>query len=130
MSVHRQAARRDICEPAIVKVLEFAGCIVYRISGEGVPDLLISCPWYPAENFLLECKTPKIGKPTPAQLEFAGKWLGQRQTVWTPIGALAALECPPDIRIDALTKYDAHLEQERDKAERKAARAIKKVSAR
>lgn len=63
MSLHRRAAKRDLNEAAIVDALRAVGVKVYRMSGEGLPDLLCEYlgHWTP-----LEVKS-KGGKLTEAQ---------------------------------------------------------------
>src|SRR5690606_7920333 len=41
MSLHRRNAKRDASEPAIVEYLRHRGALVERISGAGIPDLLV-----------------------------------------------------------------------------------------
>lgn len=77
MSLHRRAAKRDKNEPAIVKTLEAHGCLVWPLSGKGIPDLLV---FYrnrsgirgerTRHTFVADVKGPKE-KPTLAQVE---KW--------------------------------------------------------
>ena len=83
MSLHRRNPRRDACEPAIVDALRAQGFHVTRISGAGVPDLLVSrrtvdafgkpCGWVR----LVEVKMPK-GRYRAAQLAFQEAWQGPR----------------------------------------------------
>jgi len=51
VSLRRVNPKRDATEPAIVAALEACGFQVERISGSGVPDLLLSRAgrWYVAE---------------------------------------------------------------------------------
>lgn len=67
MSLLRHNPRRDANEAAIVAALEAAGCHVERLSGFGVPDLLISRRgrWHVAE-----VKTPR-GRLKKSQQRFA-----------------------------------------------------------
>lgn len=65
MSLHRRAAKRDAAEPAIVSALEALGCIVWRVSGKGLPDLIVLRA---GKKWLADVKGPKE-KPTPAQEE-------------------------------------------------------------
>lgn len=93
MSMHRRNASRDGNEPEIVQVLEKAGYFVTRISGAGVPDLLVikpglNVPVDVVEDYaealrmmgktdiaLMEVKMP--GEPlTPAQRKFHQRALG------------------------------------------------------
>lgn len=76
MSLHRRAAKRDAAEPAIVSALEALGCIVWRVSGKGLPDLVVFCPksrapdGFRRRTFVADVKGQKE-KATPAQEE---KW--------------------------------------------------------
>lgn len=63
MSLHRRAAKRDAAEPAIVSALEALGCVVWRVSGKGLPDLIVLRA---GKKWLADVKGPKE-KPTPAQ---------------------------------------------------------------
>lgn len=56
--------KRDFNEAAIIGALESIGCTVFRLSGDGVPDLLVHSRgvWLP-----LEVKRPR-GKLTPSQI--------------------------------------------------------------
>lgn len=73
MSLHRRNPRRDANEKLIVDALRAQGFHVTRISGAGVPDLLVA----KAGGFLrlAEVKTLK-GRFKPAQLAFAESWPG------------------------------------------------------
>lgn len=66
MSLHRRNPRRDANEPEIISALLQMGFAVDRISGAGIPDLLLSRSgrWYVAE-----VKTAK-GRLKPAQERF------------------------------------------------------------
>lgn len=55
--------RRDANESGIVKALEAVGCRVFRVSGRGLPDLLI---YRRGRCYAVEVKTAK-GLITPAQ---------------------------------------------------------------
>lgn len=70
----RRAARRDANEAAIVDALTACGATIVRVSGEGVPDLLVHFQgrWIP-----LEVKT-KTGQLTTAQLAL-------RVQAWFPV---------------------------------------------
>lgn len=77
MSLHRRAAKRDSNEPAIVSALEAHGCVVWRVSGKGLPDLVVFYPHFRrvgggtrCRTFVADVKGPKE-KATPAQEE---KW--------------------------------------------------------
>ncbi len=95
MSLHRYNPKRDKNEPAIVKTLEANGCLVWPLSGKGIPDLLV---FYRRKNakgaelerrtFVADVKGAKE-KPTPAQVE---KW-----TALTALGfSVFVLRTPED----------------------------------
>lgn len=63
MSLHRRAAKRDKNEAGIVKVLRAHGCVVWLLSGSGVPDLLVMRK---GRTWLADVKDGN-GKATPAQ---------------------------------------------------------------
>ena len=92
MGINRYGHKRDSCERGIVWTLRKAGCVVYPLSDKGVPDLLVSAPWLPGVNLLLECKDAEKGEPTKDQTIFNAAWKGQRATVSTPREALEAVE--------------------------------------
>lgn len=74
MSLARRNPRRDENEAAIVAELRAAGCLVERISGPGVPDLLV---WAPARGaiVLLEVKRPSQRKRlSDVQKHFRDAW--------------------------------------------------------
>jgi hypothetical protein len=73
VSIHRRNAKRDDNEQAIVDRLRQLGAQVTRLSGEGVPDLLVA--WRGISR-VAEVKRPK-GKLTPAQVTFHAKWNGE-----------------------------------------------------
>ena len=61
----RRAAKRDANEPEIIKALEAAGCRVWQLNQEGVPDLLVVRH---GQITLLEVKNGEFrGKLTGAQ---------------------------------------------------------------
>lgn len=63
--------RRDANEPAIVAALEAAGCTIWRLSGVGVPDLLIFTPGGGGGAWrVCEVKTAR-GRLTAAQVPHA-----------------------------------------------------------
>lgn len=66
MSLRRVNPKRDRNEPAIVKALNECGAITYRLSGAGLPDLLVG--WM-GGWLLLEVKAPK-GRMQPDQVIF------------------------------------------------------------
>jgi hypothetical protein len=68
MSLYRRDARRDRNERLLIDYLQKAGAVVHRMSGEGLPDLLVG---YRKRWLLLEVKSPK-GKLKPAQVLFHG----------------------------------------------------------
>lgn len=55
----RHNAKRDENEPKIVEALEAHGCVVWRLSGKGLPDLLVMRK---RRVYLADVKMP--GKPT------------------------------------------------------------------
>ena len=63
MSLHRQAARRDKNERAIIASFASMGVCTWRLSGTGLPDLLCGyrCTW-----FLVEIKSAR-GQLRPEQ---------------------------------------------------------------
>jgi len=67
----RYAAKRDATEADIVDALEKFGCVVVRLSQDGIPDLLVRTP--DGTVSVVECKAPG-GTFTPAQLKFAQRW--------------------------------------------------------
>ncbi len=78
MSIHRLSAKRDANEAEIVAALRAAGCLVQRISGDGVPDLLV---WSAGRHLLLlEVKdgsrpaSHPRRKLTPSQQVFHDTW--------------------------------------------------------
>jgi hypothetical protein len=68
MSLHRRNPRRDRNERLLIDYLQKAGAVVHRISGPGLPDLLVG---YRKRWLLLEVKSPK-GQLEPAQVLFHG----------------------------------------------------------
>lgn len=68
----RHNARRDGNEKAIVEALEAQGFVVDRISGKGLPDLLVSKA---GRQWLVEVKMPK-GVFKPAQIEWRQRFRG------------------------------------------------------
>lgn len=73
----RHGAKRDSNEAEIVEFLRKHGCTVDRISGTGVPDLLVG---YHGKNILMEVKMPGK-KLTPAQEKWHSEWRGQKAVV-------------------------------------------------
>lgn len=69
----RQAAKRDISEPAIVDALEATGWTVTRLSMKDGPDLLIGRA---GVTELVECKTGRK-KVRPGQGEWHARWRGR-----------------------------------------------------
>lgn len=68
MSLHRRNPRRDRNERLLIEYLQKSGAVVHRISGPGLPDLLVG---YRHRWLLLEVKAPK-GQLEPAQVLFHG----------------------------------------------------------
>ena len=58
--------RRDGNEKPIVLALRGLGCLVWHVSGAGLPDLLVKAPGPSGRWIPLEVKTAK-GKATPLQ---------------------------------------------------------------
>ena len=69
MSLKRSNPRRDANEPALIKALKTCGFAVSRLSGAGLPDLLVSRRghWH-----LLEVKMPK-GRTKASQADFSAQ---------------------------------------------------------
>jgi hypothetical protein len=71
----RRAAKRDANEGAIVAALEAAGCVVARLSGVGVPDLVVARQ---GRVWLLEVKDgskpPSARALNPEQIKFHERW--------------------------------------------------------
>ena len=75
MTLARHNPARDKNEREVIDALRGMkpnGCSVERISGAGVPDLLVG---YMGHTLLREVKGPK-GKLTPAQRGFFNGWTG------------------------------------------------------
>lgn len=87
----KQAARRDANEDSIVDALRARGACVAKLSGDGLPDLLVS---YRGVLSLLEVKDTKEGRArplkgkhddpnpayrdlTPAQVKWWRRWEGK-----------------------------------------------------
>lgn len=64
MSIHRRAAKRDANEPNIIKALRAYDCVVWQLSGKGIPDLLVMRK---GKMWLADVKMP--GKPTTTPQE-------------------------------------------------------------
>jgi len=81
MSIHRVNPRRDISEPQIVETLQKAGASVHRVSGKGIPDLLIG---YRGKTYLAECKTGnrKLNKNQEAFFE---TWKGSEPMIFRSV---------------------------------------------
>lgn len=95
LSIHRQAPKRDACEPGIVRALTAIGCAVQPLTGKGVPDLLVC---HRGVLVLLEVKGPlgpKGGSSgrdlTPDQEAWMAKWPGDVWVVRTADDAIAAV---------------------------------------
>ncbi len=83
-----QNRKRDANEADIVAALRRVGARVWRLSGAGVPDLLIS---HKGRWHVLEIKKPRQGKLTDAQCN-------TRALAWFPVAttvdeALRAIGC-------------------------------------
>lgn len=88
MSLARHNPRRDKSEAAIVKALEAQGCTIARLSGAGVPDLLVARGG--ALVALCEVKS-RLGKFTPAQVKFRERWRGPVPVVLRTVDDAIAL---------------------------------------
>lgn len=66
MTLNRYNPRRDPNEAETVALLEAAGCVVWRLSQAGIPDLLCG---YRGRWFLIECKG-EGGRLKPSQQLF------------------------------------------------------------
>ncbi len=71
-SLHRRNPRRDGNELELVRALEAQGFVVDRISGTGLPDLLVSKA---KQMWLCEVKQPK-GKLKPTQIAWRARFQG------------------------------------------------------
>ena len=83
----RRAAKRDLSEAAVVKALEAAGALVYRL--DRPCDLLVR---YRGLTHLMECKTPGPNlkrKDQKAQRDFCALW--EVPIIKTPVEALVAV---------------------------------------
>ena len=72
MTLHRRNPRRVGNEQAIVEVLEKRGFSVARVSGAGIPDLVVGKG---DRLWLVEVKQPK-GRFKPAQVLWRSRWSG------------------------------------------------------
>lgn len=72
MSINRRNPKRDQSEPQIVVLLQKSGAVVHRVSGKGIPDLLIG---FRGKTYLAECKTGNR-KLNDNQIEFFETWNG------------------------------------------------------
>ena len=88
-----KAAKTDANQKAIVAVLRKAGASVQILSivGRGFPDLLVG---YRGINYLMEVKSLK-GKLNNLQLDWMGKWRGQKCIVHTVDHALERIGVKP-----------------------------------
>lgn len=80
MSIHRKNAKRDANEPEIINALTQAGATVHKLSGAGIPDLLIG---YRQETYLIDVKN-KAGRGnrlTEDQKDFFADWRGGKAGV-------------------------------------------------
>jgi Holliday junction resolvase len=89
--------RTDSNQAGIVRALKQAGASVCDLSavGGGCPDLVVG---WNGSNYLLEVKNLE-GRGlrfTPAEREFAGRWLGKIFVVCDVIEALAVLDVERD----------------------------------
>jgi hypothetical protein len=72
MTLHRRNPRRDGNEAEIVEALQKRGFSVARVSGAGIPDLVVGKG---DRLWLVEVKAPK-GKYKPAQILWRTRWAG------------------------------------------------------
>jgi hypothetical protein len=91
MSLNRRNPRRDTNEAIIVQALEARGFHVDRISGAGIPDLLVSKH---GSQWLIEIKRPK-GKYTPAQVQWRSRFQGPTPRVLRTVDDALAF---PDVQ--------------------------------
>ncbi len=84
----RHAAKRDANEGLIVEFLQKSGCSVDRLSGTGIPDLIVG---FHGHNILMEVKMPGK-KLRPAQEDWHSWWLGQKAVVQTVEDASMVLD--------------------------------------
>jgi len=90
----RRAAKVDANHKQIVTALRRCGCSVQDLSavGEGCPDLLVGVG---GKNLLLEVKDGEKRaserKLTPHQVEWHGRWKGQKCVVTSVDEALAVV---------------------------------------
>ena len=88
MSLKRNNPKRDRNEPAIVKALNQAGAITWRLSAPGVPDLLVG---WQGRWLLLEVKTER-GRMKPAQQIFHATATALKLPCWVVRNEAEALE--------------------------------------
>ena len=91
MTLHRYSARRDANETALIGFLEQLGFQVTRLSGTGVPDLLLSRRqmWHVAE-----VKMPE-GRHRPRQREFRDRHRAPVATLVTATDCLNLSDSVP-----------------------------------
>jgi Holliday junction resolvase len=87
MGLHRWAARRDAAEAPIVDYLRACGFSARRLSGRGIPDLLLGKDGI---TRVVEVKTD-AGELTEDQASFWGEWRGNGRIVLRTIGQAAWL---------------------------------------
>lgn len=91
----RLNAKRDVNEPEIVEALEAVGCLVAKVSGAGVPDLIV---WSPFQKriLLLEVKdglkVASARKLKPDQVVFHAEWTAAGAPVIVVENKFAALK--------------------------------------
>lgn len=87
--------RVDANQKAIVAALRKYGCSVHltHMVGDGFPDIACGID---NMNIFLECKDgdkpPSKQKLTPKQTKWHGSWLGQVDTVKSPVEAIRAVK--------------------------------------
>jgi hypothetical protein len=96
----RRAAQRDANEKPIVDALVAAGYLVKRLSGHGLPDLLV---WSGVVIVLLEVKTPQRvnwhRKDRAAQDAFIALWAAAGAPVFK-VSTVAEAMCAVGVAID------------------------------
>ena len=77
-----KALRVDKPQKDIIRALQMMGATVTVIQSKeaGCPDLIVG---FRGTNYLVECKTPKIGYLSPIQKEWHDEWRGLRPIVLT-----------------------------------------------
>lgn len=99
MSLHRRAAKRDANEPGIIRVLVAHGCVVWQLSGNGIPDLLVMRN---GKTWIADVKNgPSVA--TKAQKE---RWEEAASKAGCPVFILRAPEDAVAMLNDALAPWE------------------------